>query len=195
VYIVSEGAGEIVAKGEMRRRMVSAAVRLLAQHGPPGASMGDVLSEAGAARGSTYHHFPGGKRELYAEALDLASSRALQALEPVRGRPAEEVVTAFFAMWRQLLTATDLRAGCAVLAVAVAGQEAETVAQAGAIFREWRAHLESLLVDGGLPQSRAASLAALAITAAEGAVAIARAEEDINLFELVAEQVIAAARN
>jgi TetR/AcrR family transcriptional repressor of lmrAB and yxaGH operons len=185
---------EVVAKGEMRGRMVSAAVRLLAQHGPPGASVGDVLNEAGAARGSTYHHFPGGKRELYAEALDLASSRALQALEPVRGASAEVVVTAFFSMWRHLLTATDLRAGCAVLAVAVAGQEPETVAHAGAIFRDWRTHLEELLVDGGLARSRAVALAALTITAAEGAVAIARAEQDLELFELVAEQVIAAAR-
>jgi hypothetical protein len=57
-----------------------------------------------AVRGSTYHHFPDGKREMYAAALDLASGRAFAALEGVRGRPAAEVVEAFFAMWRGLLT-------------------------------------------------------------------------------------------
>jgi TetR/AcrR family transcriptional repressor of lmrAB and yxaGH operons len=183
-----------LAKGEVRARMVAGAVRLLAENGPPGASFGDVLESAGASRGSTYHHFPGGKRELYQAALDLASDRALMALEPVRGKPAEVVVKQFFAMWRNLLTRTDLRAGCAVLAVAVAGEEPETVQHAGEIFRTWRAHLESMFVDGGLGRARARALAALTVTSAEGAVAVARAEQDLEPFELVARQVIALAR-
>jgi len=183
-----------MAKGEMRDRMVAGAVRLLAENGPPGASFGDVLAHTGASRGSTYHHFPGGKRELYRAALDLASDRALAVLEPVRGKPADAVVRQFFGMWRSLLTGTELRAGCAVLAVAVAGEESESVAHAGEIFRAWRTHLEQLFVDGGLTRARARALAALTITSAEGAVAIARAEQDLETFELVAKQVIATAK-
>jgi TetR/AcrR family transcriptional repressor of lmrAB and yxaGH operons len=183
-----------LAKGEIRARMVAGTVRLLAENGPPGASFGDVLETTGASRGSTYHHFPGGKRELYRAALDLASDRALAALEPARGKPADMVVKQFFAMWRSLLTGTELRAGCAVLAVAVAGEEPETVEHAGEIFRAWRAHLESMFVDGGLGRARARALAALTISSAEGAVAVARAEQDLEPFELVARQVIAAAR-
>ena len=182
-----------MAKGEVRARMVAGTVRLLAENGPPGASFGDVLELTGASRGSTYHHFPGGKQELYEAALDLASARALEALEPVRGEPADVVVERFFAMWRHLLTATDLRAGCAVLAVAVAGEQPEVVEHAGEIFRGWRAHLESLFVDGGLTRERARSLSALTIAAAEGGVAVARAEHDLEPFELVAAQVIASA--
>ena len=197
VYIVSGPSEkrENLAKGEVRDRMVAGAVRLLAQSGPPGASFGDVLEYTGASRGSTYHHFPGGKRELYQAALDLASDRALRALEPVRGKPADLVVKQFFAMWRSLLTDTELRAGCAVLAVAVAGEEPETVEHAGAIFRTWRTHLESFFVEGGLTRAKARALAALTIAAAEGAVAIARAEQDLEPFELVARRVTAAARS
>jgi len=88
----------------------------------------------------------------------------------------------------------ELRAGCAVLAVAVAGEEPETVEHAGEIFRAWRAHLESMFVDGGLSRTKARALAALTISAAEGAVAVARAEQDLQPFELVARQVIALAR-
>ena len=194
MYIVlSIGGGEL-AKGEVRARMVAATVQLLAENGPPGASFGDVLASTGASRGSTYHHFPGGKRELYQAALDLASDRALVALEPARGKAAEVVVEQFFAMWRRLLTGTQLRAGCAVLAVAVAGEEPETVEHAGEIFRTWRVQLESMFVDGGLGRARARALAALTITAAEGAVAVARAEQDLESFDLVARQVIASAR-
>jgi TetR/AcrR family transcriptional repressor of lmrAB and yxaGH operons len=183
-----------VAKGEVRARMVAGAVRLLAEGGPSGASFGDVLELTGASRGSTYHHFPGGKRELYLAALDLASDRALEALEPVRGEPADVVVERFFAMWRSLLTGTELRAGCAVLAVAVAGEQPDAVEHAGEIFSRWRVHLAQLLVDGGLAEEKATALAALTIAAAEGAVALARAEQDLEPFELVARQVVAAAQ-
>ena len=120
-----------MAKGEVRARMVAGAVRLLAEHGPPGASFGDVLEATGASRGSTYHHFPGGKKEMYTAALDLASDRALTTIEDVRGQPARVVVERFVEMWRTLLTATDLRLGCAVLAVAVAGEDEQVVDHAG----------------------------------------------------------------
>ena len=179
-----------MAKGEVRARMVSGAVRLLAEHGPPGASFGDVLEATGASRGSTYHHFPGGKREMYTAALDLASDRALAAIEDVRGQPAKVVVERFVEMWRTLLTATDLRLGCAVLAVAVAGEDEQVVDHAGSIFRAWRERLASLLVDGGCPAAQAPALAALTIAAMEGAVAMARAEADLRPFELVAGQLL-----
>lgn len=182
-----------MAKGEVRAQMVATATRLLAEHGPAGASIGDVLKASGASRGSTYHHFPDGKRELYAAALDLAGQRAYAALEEARGAPADEVVARFFAMWRTLLTRTDLKVGCAVLSVAVSG-DAESVEHAGRVFRAWRDHLDSLLVDGGLTPARASSLATLALTSAEGAVAIARAEHDLTVFETVAEQMVALAR-
>src|ERR1700750_1646735 len=114
--------------------MVATAARLLAERGPSGASFGDVLKASGAPRGSTYHHFPDGKREMYAGALDLASGRALASLDGVRVRPAADVVHEFFTMWRGLLTGTDLRLGCAVLAVAVAGEDPGSIAHAGQIF-------------------------------------------------------------
>lgn len=183
-----------MAKGEARARMVSTAARLLAENGPPGASFGDVLRTSGAARGSTYHHFPDGKRELYNAALDLASERAYAALDAARGESAVVIVERFFAMWRSLLTATDLKLGCAVLAVAVAGGDEENVKHAGRIFARWHSHLTSLFVDAGLTEKRARALAATTIASAEGAVAIARAEADIAGFDLVAKQLAEVAR-
>ena len=178
-----------MGKGDVRSRMVAGAARLLAEHGPPGASVGDVLAATGSPRGSTYHHFPGGKAELYGAALDLAAARARAALDDVRGRPPVEVVATFVGMWRTLLTSTDRRLGCAVLAVAVAGEGAEVVSHAGAIFRDWREHLAGLLVAGGCPADEAAGAAALVIAATEGAVAIARAEGDLTVFDLTAERL------
>jgi AcrR family transcriptional regulator len=127
---------------------------------------------------------------MYTAALDLASDRALTAIEDVRGQPARVVVERFIEMWRSLLTATDLRLGCAVLAVAVAGEDEQVVDHAGSIFRAWRERLASLLVDGGCPAAQAPALAALTIAAMEGAVAMARAEADLGPFELAARQLL-----
>lgn len=183
-----------MARGDVRATMVAGAVRLLAEKGPPGASFGSVLELTGASRGSTYHHFPGGKRELYASALDLASGQALAAMESVRGQSPAVVVERFVGLWRQLLEVGCLRIGCAVLAVAVAGEDPESVEHSGRIFREWRAYLAALFAEGGLAGDPARTLAALTVAAIEGAVAVARAEGDIEPFDLVAEHVIQVAR-
>ena len=108
--------------------------------------------------------------------------------------PAPVVVEAFFALWRHLLTATDLRSGCAVLAVTVDAEDDAMRAHAGQVFRDWRAHLESLLVDGGLAPAAARRLAATTIAAGEGAVALARAEQDMAAFDLVEADLIAHAQ-
>jgi AcrR family transcriptional regulator len=191
VYIVKEAR---MPKGEVRERMVRGAVRLLARNGPPGASIGDVLALTGAPRGSTYHHFPGGRAELYRAALDEASTRATAYLEPVRGRSADAVVKRFFVMWRELLLASDLSAGCAVLAVAVAGEDAEAVEHSGVVFAQWRDHLAALLHEGGLTRARSRALAATVIAAAEGAVVVARAEGDLAAFDLVTREMVRLSR-
>ena len=54
--------------GETRSRMVDAAVSALQRHGVDGMSFTEVLAASGAARGAIYHHFPGGKAQLVAEA-------------------------------------------------------------------------------------------------------------------------------
>ena len=179
-----------MAKGEIRGRMVAGAALVLAEKGLDGTSFAAVLERTGAPRGSTYHHFPGGKRELVDAAVELAGEHAKAVLEPVRGQPAPEVVRRFFGFWRHLLSATDLRAGCAVLAVTVDAEDDAMRAHAGQVFRAWRAHLSSLLIDGGLTPDAARSLAATSIAAAEGAVALARAEQDWEPFDLVEAAVI-----
>jgi len=72
-------------RGEVRARMVAGAVRLLATRGLEGTSFAEVLTLTDAPRGSVYHHFPGGKSELVHAGLDLAASRALDAMADSRG--------------------------------------------------------------------------------------------------------------
>ncbi|KYH45255.1 hypothetical protein AZH51_14810 [Branchiibius sp. NY16-3462-2] len=188
-YCIVLREGKHVAVGDKRAQLVAGALRLLATQGLEGTSFAEVREVAGGSRGSTYHHFPGGKDELIAAALQLAASRAYDAVESARGSTPVVVLDRFVDMWRQLLSRSDQRAGCAVLAVTVATDSETLREQTGTIFAEWRSHLASLFMDGGLDAKRANSLAAMAISSMEGAVALARAERSMESFELVAEQL------
>jgi TetR/AcrR family transcriptional repressor of lmrAB and yxaGH operons len=181
---------ETMKRGDVRSRMVEAAVSLLATRGLEGTSFADVLAVTGGPRGSVYHHFPQGKAELVHAALDLASARGLAALEASRGQPPVAVVAGYLDLWRGLLDRSQLTAGCAVLAVTVAASDAELLSHAGAIFRTWTAHLAELLTVGGLEAARANQLATLLVTTVEGAVAVSRAEGSREPFDSVAETLL-----
>jgi len=175
---------------DVRVTMAEGATRLLATNGMAGTTFAEVLALTGAPRGSIYHHFPGGKSELIHAALDVANTFGKEPIESVRGRPAVDVVATFLEQWRLLLIGFKLRAGCAVAAVAVSDGDPELRQHAGAVFQEWSELLAGLLVDGGIDTQSAPALATLVICATEGAVAISRAENDIEPFESVATQLL-----
>jgi TetR/AcrR family transcriptional repressor of lmrAB and yxaGH operons len=175
---------------EVRTRMIEGAIVLLAQRGLQGASFSEVLELTGAPRGSVYHHFPGGKDQLVAEALDLATTRALDLLQTKVGAPAVEIAELFLAGWRTLLTKSELRAGCSLLAVTIATDSPVLREHAANAFRRWRSGLAELLAQGGLSAEDSERYAAALIAASEGAVVMARAEQDLEPFELVVSALL-----
>ncbi|MFI7586747.1 TetR/AcrR family transcriptional regulator [Spongisporangium articulatum] len=179
---------------DTRERMVEGAVRLLATKGLQGASLGEVLEATGAPRGSIYHHFPGGKDELVAAAMQVVGDRTLTDLRALSGATPETVTAAFLDKWRTLLLGTDFRAGCGVLAVTVAAEQGPLLDAARAVFREWRAALAELFVAGGAERPAAESFSTILLAATEGAVVLSRADRGIEAFETVAAQLTQQAR-
>jgi TetR/AcrR family transcriptional repressor of lmrAB and yxaGH operons len=176
--------------GDPRRRMIESAVTLLAMRGLQATAFSDVLERSGAPRGSIYHHFPGGKDELVEAAIELAGDRAMRALESVRGQPPTAVTSLFIDLWRAVLVRSGLRAGCAVLAVTIATDAPDLLARAALIFQAWRARLAELYVAGGMERDSAIRLGTLLVSASEGAVVVARAEQSLEPFELVAAELL-----
>jgi TetR/AcrR family transcriptional regulator, lmrAB and yxaGH operons repressor len=169
--------------------MVVGAARLLAQRGLQETSFTEVLELTGAPRGSIYHHFPLGKDQLIASAIDLAGSHAISLIERSAGGAAEEVTTHFLEMWREVLVRSSFTAGCSVLAVTIATDSPDLLEHAATVFRTWRLRLAELLTEGGLTEHDAARFAAILIAGTEGAVVLSRAEQSMEPFELVAEQL------
>ena len=143
--------------------MVASAAELLARRGLQATSFSEVLERSGAPRGSVYHHFPGGKDELFGSALDLAGERAIDVLERKAGVPAEEMAAWFLHIWREVLIRSNYDAGCAILAVTVAADSAELREHAADVFRRWRRRLAELLELGGLEPRDADRFAATLI--------------------------------
>lgn len=176
--------------GEVRKQMVEGAMAMLGRRGLQATSFSEVLAATGAPRGSLYHHFPDGKNQLVAAAVDRAGEVLADAMQVVSGQPAEAVVARFLAVWRMVLTRSQCEAGCAVLAVTVASDSAELLSHATSVFRLWRERLAELLRQGGLPAAQARSFATVLIASAEGAVVLSRADQSMEPFETVAQQLM-----
>ncbi|HEX7834549.1 MAG TPA: TetR/AcrR family transcriptional regulator [Pseudolysinimonas sp.] len=175
---------------ETRSTMVAGAARLLAERGLQATSFSEVLAATGAPRGSLYHHFPDGKDQLVAAAVELAGDRAVAYLDAQHGADAVEITRRFLHIWREVLIRSDYRAGCAVLAVTVATDSPELHEHTAGVFRRWRGRLSELLQDGGLGEQDAARFATTLVASSEGAVVLSRADRSLEPFELVADQLL-----
>ena len=175
--------------------MVQGTARLLATRGLHGASFGEIIEATKVPRGSIYHHFPGGKDELVAEAMGWAGEQAIASLRASDGEPAAAIAARFLELWRHLLVQSDFHAGCSVLAVTVAAEGDPLLKGAATIFATWQAELARLLEHGGLTASDADQFAALLIAASEGAVVMSRAQRSIASFDLVADSVLGQVRD
>ncbi|MFE3292120.1 TetR/AcrR family transcriptional regulator [Rhodococcus sp. NPDC059234] len=177
-----------------REKMVEGAIELLATKGFQGTLLTDVIEATGAPRGSIYHHFPGGKDEMIAAAVDLTGRRYVEWMDTFVGAKPEMIVGGFLQFWRHTLIRSDMKAGCPVLAITVSADVDELIDRARAVFRASRAKLTELLSGSGVTVDAAAKFATIAVASAEGAVVLARAERSIEVFDIVADNLVDQAR-
>jgi len=177
-----------------RDKMIDGAIQLLATKGLQATSFSEVLELTGAPRGSIYYHFPEGKDQLIAAALQKTSQRTIDSLKEHTYHSPVELTEYFIELWRKLLTYSHMKAGCSVLAVTVATDSPALRKQANRIFSDWSGVLTELYSDLGTPKSIAVPFSNELISATEGAVVLARAAEDITPFEQVATRLIEQAK-
>src|SRR5260221_1236017 len=175
---------------DSREQMIEGAIRLLATKGLQATSFSEVLALTGAPRGSICHHFPKGKNELIAAALDVTSQRTLQLIETKRGESARAITEFFLNLWRKLLVHSQFRAGCSVLAVTIAADTDDLREKAATIFDEWQQKLTELYIAAGVDPEIASDFSFELISASEGAVVMARAQKSLAPFEAVAKRLL-----
>lgn len=174
--------------------MVVSAALLIRERGAHATAISDVLEHSGAPRGSAYHYFPGGRTQLLCEAVDYAGEY-VAAIIAGAGTGAALLDT-LVDKYRQQLLDSDFRAGCPIAAVSVeAGEQADrermapVVERAAAVFDRWSDLLAQRFIADGISAQRAGELAALAISALEGALLLARVHRDLKPLDLVHRQL------
>lgn len=175
-----------------RERMVASAAVLIRERGAHPTAIADVLAHSGAPRGSAYHYFPGGRTQLLCEAVDFAGAYVASQIEEADS--GVDALDALVLGFRKQLIDSEFRAGCPVVAVAVESgakgdQLAPVVERAATAFARWNTLIADRLTADGIATDRAEELAALVLTAVEGAIVVARASRDVKPLDLVHRQL------
>ena len=171
--------------------MVVSTALLVRERGARATSIDDVLAHSGAPRGSVYHHFPGGRRQLLREAIDYAGEFVAARIE-TRRRARSTML--------DMLHAGLPRATRAAATFAPAARSSRSPSRpaipkadlhehAGAAFGRWQELLERAARSRGSGTSRAGELAVLVIASIEGAIVMARARRDAEPLDNVHRQL------
>ncbi len=168
------------ARRDGRERLLNGARRLLAEKGYAGMELRDVAARGKAPRGSIYHHFPGGKRQLAVEAAELEGTEIRAAIErSLAERGLGETLTMFGEMFRRRVKDRPELLGCPVAAAALARPEDPALAAAAtAAFQSWEAPIAAALREEGVTAAEAEAFAGLVVSTVEGALVRARAAAD-----------------
>jgi TetR/AcrR family transcriptional regulator, lmrAB and yxaGH operons repressor len=176
---------------DSRERMVASAASLIGSRGVRATSFTEVLKDSRAPRGSIYHHFPGGKRQLVGDAMCRTSEQILAYQRTCRADTAAGVVEHFVNLFRLSLVSSQCRAGCPVAGVVIdtydeQGPLRETARES---FRSWIALLTDQLVAVGLTRADARSLSVTTLASVEGGLLLCRAEGSVAPLDQVARQL------
>lgn len=180
-------------RSDARRRAIKATGRLVQEQGYAATGLDEVLAVSGAPKGSFYHHFPGGKEQLVAEALTASGENIRRLIDAVVDDAASTpaVVRAIGAFQADLLENSGFEHGCPVATVTleVASRSERIRAAASAAYDSWIASLERALQRDGHPDP--ARVARFTLATLEGALVLARAAADASIVTDVAEDVAA----
>jgi AcrR family transcriptional regulator len=165
---------------------------LVRRRGVAGAGLSALLEDSGVARRTVYLNFPGGKAELVAEATRIAGQELSAAIRLAHdeGDPIQAVET-FIDQWKAQLHATEMEAGCPIVAAVLGRSEAPAAAQAASdAVDDWRGILADGLIGAGVPLDQARSLATLVIASIEGAVLVALASGSTEALDDVGRHLV-----
>jgi AcrR family transcriptional regulator len=174
-----------------RERMIVSTALLVRERGARATSLDAVLEHSGAPRGSVYHHFPGGREQLLREATDYAGEYVAQRLERNVAEDPLAALDSLLEEYRARLLASDFRAGCPVVAVAVeSGEDGPDLRDhVVAAFDRWRQVFARGFAAAGIDEGRAEELALLVVSGFEGALILSRAYKDLGPLESMVREI------
>lgn len=168
-----------------RQRVIAATIMLMRRSGYSGIGINEILAEGGTPKGSLYHFFPQGKRQIASEALETYAEEALelyaQALSPP-GTPGQKVKR-LLKLPASRLAASDYQSSCPAGTVSL-DLDADLESVRGTVEHFFARMIELIATHLGLRDRRQArSFAGLLMTTIEGAYIRGRAEHSTAAFD------------
>ncbi|UYM03694.1 TetR/AcrR family transcriptional regulator [Solicola gregarius] len=165
-----------------RNRIVASTAELLRRQGYTATGVKQIVERAGAPFGSIYHHFPGGKEQVSAEAI-RTSGAEYAAVLPLAFDDAPDLLTGirtYFALAASHLEDSDFADACPIATVAleVASTNEPLREATSEVFTSWQEYGTAYFVDRGVGSEVAAELTTALVCALEGAFVITRATRD-----------------
>ena len=161
-----------------REKIVRAAQRLLAQSGLSGAGLNQVIAASGAPRGSIYYHFPEGKAQWVAEALNAYGEHFCNLAGEMLSRKGDfgENLEALLLNLADGMEKSKCAYGCPIGAVILdLDQSSENLREVCArTVLQWQAIFQLHLSALGVKRSQ--DLASFILSAIEGALMLSRME-------------------
>ncbi|HMJ78279.1 MAG TPA: TetR/AcrR family transcriptional regulator [Iamia sp.] len=187
-----------MATPSTRDRIVDAGAELFLRQGYVGTGMKQIVATSGAAFGSVYHHFPGGKEELGVAAVHRAGA-AYAALVSATLDEHDDIVeatAAAFAGAAEALRTSGWADACPIATVAleVAGTS-EPLRQACAdVFESWFVGLTARFEEAGIAPDRARPLAQVFLMLLEGGFLFGRTARSTEALDAAGPAAVAAVR-
>lgn len=158
-----------------RERLIAAMLDALRTRGYHGVGLNELLATAGAPKGVLYHHFPGGKTELALAAVATVVSQISADLDKLTqrfGHDPAAALAAWMAAAQKVLEKSGFERGCPLAAVALESTREDDALRSALAegFSTIRERLGLMLSGAGLPEPKAQSIAALMVSAYEGAL-------------------------
>lgn len=170
---------------------MEAAARLTQRRGYHATGVNDVVAGAAAPAGSLYFHFPGGKQELAAAAVDLSRDRIAAAAARTEAADQATALTDYVAALAATLERSGWECGCPVATVTldVASESEQVRASCAGAYRAWHEAIADRLQADGTDAAVARGRATLALSAIQGALVLARAWQDTEPLETVGREL------
>lgn len=177
-----------------RDRLIAAMLNALRRKGYHGVGLSELLTEAGAPKGVLYHHFPGGKSELAIAAIQTVVNHMTGGLQKLLTRHADpaDALQAWMASAQKLLVGSGFEQGCPLASIALESTPDDAAIRAALAegFSNIRSHLADALQNAGIALARSANLAALMVSAYEGALLQARVAGQVQAMQNTTEALV-----
>ncbi len=161
-----------------KEKFLKTSALLFRSYGYSGTGLKKIVAESGAAWGSMYHFFPGGKEQLGVESVLYAGEISNQDFKKIFAKTDNPTaaIRAIFIAESYNMKKNNFIGGCAVAAVAadVASSSEKVRSACFEVFNMWESTIAEMLQKYGIKTTDSESISSLVLSALEGATLLSQ---------------------